>query len=282
MALIGNGLMSAGALVLVITILPLWALLKQLPLGQIRFQWSILAGLVLFFLVSCLGCTCCYWNSAIKALDIVIPALFFVGAVFVFFVTSLSLKTTQDIVKVYALLEESITDPLMGIYNRRYLERRLKEEGLRAKRYGQPLALLLVDIDDFKAVNDTYGHQCGDFVLEQLGQVMLDSIRDSDMVARYGGDEIVILLPNTCDSEAFLFAERLRKIVENQDIALPDKRGERKLSLNITVSIGVAGFNQSCMNSWSFIEHADKALYQAKEKGRNMVVVSDNDLALAA
>ncbi len=279
--LIGNGLVITGALVLVITLVPLRRLLGQLPTGPIRSQWRILTVLVLFFIVGYIVYACFNWGGGNKVFDLVVPAVFFFGAVFVFMVCSLSLNTAQDLLQLYTLQQESLTDPLMGIFNRRYLERRLKEEGLRSQRYEQPLSILLLDVDNFKSINDTYGHQHGDFVLEKFGQLILDSVRESDMVARYGGDEVLVILPNTHDSEAFHFAERLRLIVEGFEIELSDKSSNRKRLINITVSIGVAGFNQSVLDCHSLVENVDRALYRAKDNGRNTVILSDDTLVPA-
>ncbi|MCF8057045.1 MAG: GGDEF domain-containing protein [Desulfocapsa sp.] len=275
---IGNGLVITGILVLAITLVPLCRLLGQLPTGSTRAQWRILAALVLFFITGYTVYATLNWDNGNNVIDLVVPAVFFFGAIFVFMVCSLSLNTAQDIIRIYTLQLESVTDPLMGIFNRRYLERRLKEEGLRSQRYSQPLSILLLDVDYFKGINDTYGHQSGDLVLEKLGQLMLNSVRESDIVARYGGDEILVILPNTIDSEAFLFAERLRRIVERFEIELPNKSGERPLLISITVSIGVAGFNQSTID---LVETVDKALYQAKDEGRNMVILGNEVFAPA-
>jgi diguanylate cyclase (GGDEF)-like protein len=279
---VGNGLVIAGILVLAITLLPFRRLLRELPTGHVRSQWRMLAFLVLFFIAGYIIYAILHWDSGKKASDLIVPAIFYFGAMFVLMVCSLSSNTARDLIKLNTLEQESITDPLMGIFNRRYLERRLKEERLRSQRCSQPLSILLLDIDNFKDINDTYGHQSGDFILEKLGQLMLDSVRESDMIARYGGDEILVILPNTHDSEAFLFAERLRQIVENYEIELPGKRGERQSLINITVSIGVAAFNQLTMDCHSLVESVDKALYRAKDNGRNMVIVSDDTFDLAA
>ncbi|MFH2012908.1 MAG: GGDEF domain-containing protein [Pseudomonadota bacterium] len=188
----------------------------------------------------------------------------------------LSLDTTKYIIKAYNLKQENITDPLMGIFNRRYLDRRLNEEVLRCQRYSMPFSVLLIDIDFFKKINDSYGHQIGDLVLIRLAQLIVNSVRESDIVARYGGEEILILLPFTNDSKAFALAERLRKSIEKYEIELSDEKSQKQLSINITVSIGVAVFSKKTFDSHGLIEAADKALYRAKHSGRNMVVLSND------
>ena len=272
---IGNGLLIVGAFVLAISLLPVWRLLGQLPTGSIRSQWRILMVLILSFIAEYVYYTTLNWNGHSNIFDLVVPVIFFCEALFVVVVCFLSLNTAQDILQISALQQENITDPLMGIFNRRYMDRRLKEEVLRSQRYSMPLSILLLDIDYFKNINDTYGHQAGDFILKKLGQLILNTVRKSDMVARYGGEEVLVILPNTNDSHAFVLADRLRQIVENFKIELPDERGKSQLLISITVSIGVAGFNQTTLDSHSLIKNVDKALYRAKDSGRNMVISHD-------
>lgn len=153
----------------------------------------------------------------------------------------------------------AITDPLTGIANRRYFDERLKEELGRSRRYNSDLSCAMVDIDNFKAVNDTYGHAVGDRVIVEVVNAIRQSIRAVDMPARYGGEEFVILLPQTDLSEATLLGERIRRSVEEIRLGpgMP----------NISVSIGVAMGSEK-----DLVENADKGLYQAKRAGKNRVI----------
>jgi len=161
------------------------------------------------------------------------------------------------------LYQESVTDGLTGLYHHKYFELRLKEELDRAKRYGMPLTLVMIDIDFFKKVNDTYGHTKGDMVLEQVAGLLREKTRLSDIVARYGGEEFAVILPNIPHMNALLVAERFRKTVEEHDFN----------GLRITISLGIghyAGTDED-IDQKTLTELADKALYRAKDHGRNRV-----------
>jgi diguanylate cyclase (GGDEF)-like protein len=237
-------------------------------------RWYVLAGLILFFIA---GYT--YYavsgNHYASIADLSVPAIFFFGAYFVFLVNNLSFQTAKDIRRMAILEEENITDPLMGIFNRRYLERRLEEEVGRARRYNLPLSILMIDIDHFKSVNDTYGHQVGDTVLENMGNIIDSVARDSDMVARYGGEEILVILPSTPISGAVKIAERLRLLVESYAFTLPETYNNLSM-LHVTVSIGVAFLDPGTAEARDLVERADKALYTAKKNGRNRVFAGHN------
>ncbi len=178
-------------------------------------------------------------------------------------------------VKLIAFLERlSLTDPLTGVANRRHLEWRLSEEVARSSRYQYPLSALMLDIDHFKQVNDTYGHQVGDEVLKQLAQRLQQTLRRTDFIARYGGEEFLILAPQTPSDRALLMAERLRQLVANKPFSItPD------LNLTITVSIGVAIFPDHAQNESELVKAADAALYRAKETGRNRVCLFEPAMA---
>jgi diguanylate cyclase (GGDEF)-like protein len=265
-----KGLVVLGICLLFAALGPVQPIVSLLVRRKMRSLWYVLAGLILFFIA---GYTyyALTWSSYVNIADLSVPLIFFLGACFVFIVTNLSLKTARDIRRVAILEEENITDPLMGIFNRRYLERRLEEEVARSKRYNLPLSILLIDIDYFKNVNDTYGHQVGDDVLENMGKMMDDIARDSDIVARYGGEEILIVLPSTPISGAVTIAERLRLLVESHAFRLPDSYNNLSM-LHVTVSIGVAFLGQDIVEAHDLVERADKALYAAKKNGRNRVV----------
>jgi two-component system, cell cycle response regulator len=157
-------------------------------------------------------------------------------------------------------------DGLTGLYNHRYFHEQLSQDFLRAKRYHESLSCILLDIDYFKKFNDTYGHQTGDIVLSTLGQVIRDTIRDSDSAARYGGEEFAIILHYTERQAALHVAERLRQTVEHRDVRDKDN------VLRITISLGVATFpHEQIHNHKQIVEFADKALYKAKKNGRNRV-----------
>ncbi len=172
------------------------------------------------------------------------------------------------------LLRSGFTDVLTGWNNRRYLTVRLGEELARARRDGTTLVCLMLDIDHFKRVNDTWGHAAGDAVLRELAQRIEGQVRASDVAARYGGEEFVVLLPNTTVAAAAKLAERIRKAVSSSPIALPC--GE---SITITASIGIAEVspqprdNELKTMGDALIARADVALYAAKSAGRDRVVV---------
>lgn len=165
----------------------------------------------------------------------------------------------------------SRTDSLTGCYNRGYLNELLPREITRALRYKRPLALAMCDIDNFKKINDTYGHQCGDEVLKKLVRSISEVIRaDTDWLARYGGEEFLIVLPETQLGNASGLAERLRKNIAKNAIETQEDK------ISITASFGVTGFNSSTspksITPEALIHMADKYLYAAKNQGRNKVI----------
>jgi diguanylate cyclase (GGDEF)-like protein len=164
---------------------------------------------------------------------------------------------------------ESLSDPLTGLANRRFLHEILLRELRRAQRSNQPFAVMIVDIDHFKVVNDTYGHNAGDEMLEQLAGIMLSSVRATDFVVRYGGEEFVILLPETRLADAQQVAEKLRKTIGESVMESTAKPG---VILTCTVSAGVSMYPVDAASGEGLILKADKALYFAKQHGRNRVV----------
>ncbi|MBT8407034.1 MAG: diguanylate cyclase [Deltaproteobacteria bacterium] len=166
------------------------------------------------------------------------------------------------------LHELSITDSLTGLYNRKHLMETLENEVARSKRHEHDFAVLVVDIDDFKEYNDTYGHLAGDEVLSRLASVFKKSVRSCDYVARYGGEEFILVLPESGPKDGVQAAERLRKKVVKEKFAGDGK--PRK----VTVSVGVASYPTDGDEPQAIIRHADAALYKAKESGRNQVVLA--------
>ena len=165
----------------------------------------------------------------------------------------------------------SITDSLTRSYNRGYLTERLPQEISRARRYGHSLSLVLCDLDHFKDINDTYGHQIGDRVLREFVRCVRKSIRDKvDLVARYGGEECIIIVPETDLRDARILAERARSAISQMVIKIEEE------GIHITASFGVTGFDPDTpdekISPEAMINQADKYLYQAKEEGRNRIL----------
>ncbi len=271
---LANGFVITGACVLISALIPVRQLVTQLPPGQIRRKWYLLTGFIFIFIFGYIGYVIAFWDHAATCLDLIVPAVFFSGACFVWITITLSLQTVDDIRRVTILEHENISDPLMGIYNRRYLDHRLEEECARARRYSLPLSVMLMDIDYFKRINDTNGHQIGDLVLSYLGKLLLQAIRETDIATRYGGDEILIITPNTSASLAGTLAERLRQHVENHELVLTDASNKPR-KIRITVSIGIAGVSKEVADCQALIQNADEALYRAKQGGRNRIEIHD-------
>ena len=163
---------------------------------------------------------------------------------------------------------QSVTDDLTGVSNRRGFDDALSREIERSKRFGSDLGLVLIDLDDFKIVNDTYGHPQGDVVLREVARVLRESSREIDHPARYGGEELAVVLPGTDLEGAFNRAERVRDQIAQLHIARLDGRG----TLRITASCGVASARGARVDGHALLEAADSALYEAKRNGKNMSV----------
>lgn len=165
----------------------------------------------------------------------------------------------------------SVTDGLTGLYNRRHFEGNIDREFSRTKRYPSDLSLAMIDIDHFKKINDTFGHQFGDYVLREISDIISASFRKTDMIYRYGGEEIAVILTETSLENALIPLERLRlKIAGHKFVYGND-------STDITISIGASFNSLDILSTESLIESADKALYKAKQTGRNKVVAYSND-----
>jgi diguanylate cyclase (GGDEF)-like protein len=163
---------------------------------------------------------------------------------------------------------ESIHDPLTELYNRRHMEEALVREIRRARRHDTPVSILMLDIDHFKTFNDTYGHEAGDIILQELGALLQRNIRGGDIACRYGGEEFLLILPDTSLRTATQRAEEILKQIRTLTIAYQDT------SLHITTSIGISALPTHGQEIQPIIHAADAALYQAKDNGRNQVVIA--------
>ncbi|ANJ53708.1 diguanylate cyclase [Pseudomonas silesiensis] len=171
------------------------------------------------------------------------------------------------------LQQLSRTDRLTGLYNRGYWEESLKVAYARHQRYGNATSLVMLDIDHFKQVNDTYGHQAGDKVIEQVARLIREHERETDVAGRYGGEEFGVVLSDTDKIGGKVFAERLRKAVEGLEVV---HNGQ---SIRFTISLGVADLSQPSINHADLIAWADHALFASKKAGRNRVTVYDHKKA---
>ncbi len=169
------------------------------------------------------------------------------------------------------LEEQSVTDALTGLKNRRFFDERLHEEFRRAQRYGDYLALIMIDLDHFKRVNDEHGHPAGDAVLREAGRLVRASLREPDICTRYGGEEFAIILPKTHMSGALTVAERIWRELGGREYAVTGAGGE-PVKVRITASIGIAFYPSKDISSGELLlRFADQALYQAKRAGRNTI-----------
>lgn len=176
-------------------------------------------------------------------------------------------QKTKELEKVNRKLKRlSIIDDSTGVYNRRFMFDRFKEECVRVDRYRFVFSCCITDLDWFKAINDKFGHPFGDFVLKKVARIIKRNLRNVDILGRYGGDEFIILLPMTEAKDAYVLAEKVRKILEEQVFK------KEKNSVKVTLSIGVASYPSETLkvyNKNQLIEAADRALYKAKSSGRN-------------
>lgn len=174
-------------------------------------------------------------------------------------------RQLEEILKKVEIL--AIIDPLTELYNRRYFELALEKEFKRTLRYKTPTSCMMIDVDHFKKINDEYGHHTGDEVLKEIAKQIKNSLREIDMAARWGGEEFIILLPQTTKGNALNAATRISESIAALKFT--------NVSSRLTVSIGIAGIPNPSINSVEkFIQVADLALYEAKEKGRNKIVVA--------
>jgi diguanylate cyclase (GGDEF)-like protein len=182
---------------------------------------------------------------------------------------SVAIERSQLYHKTEELKKISITDPLTGLLNRRYFQERMAEEIERSRRHHLPLSLIMLDIDNFKKLNDTYGHLSGDEVLKMTSRCLRTCIRTIDVAARYGGEEFTVILPQTAKADAITIAERICTEVNRMDF--PFETGDRRMELS--VSVGLASLPEDAETLDELIRNSDIALYTAKSQGKNRVVV---------
>jgi diguanylate cyclase (GGDEF)-like protein len=181
-------------------------------------------------------------------------------------------KKLQEL--LHKFRKESVTDGLTGLYNQSHFFLLLNLQMERSKRYGTPFSLIIFDVDNFKNYNDTNGHIAGSSALKRVGDLMKEAFRTGDMLAKYGGDEFVVILPNSDKIGAFLGAERIREMVESEHF----EGGEHQPKGKVTLSLGISAYPEHGADTREILDRADKALYSAKEGGRNKTVIYSEEL----
>jgi diguanylate cyclase (GGDEF)-like protein len=204
----------------------------------------------------------------------------------IFPLASLTGKVEQVCLVIYDVTDEAVSrlgmqslnsqlekvsrvDGLTGLYNRRFWEEQFVMEYKRDKRSESPSALIMLDIDNFKKVNDTYGHPAGDVVIKTLAGIIKKATRETDLTGRYGGEEFAVILPDTPVANVEFVAERIRRLVE-KCVVVHDE-----INISFTVSIGIAGFKHTYKDSNQWLDMADKSLCQAKAAGKNRVILAE-------
>jgi diguanylate cyclase (GGDEF)-like protein len=182
------------------------------------------------------------------------------------------LRTEQEVAADRQLRRLAMTDALTGLLNRGAMNVLFKREFDRAVRYRRPLSLMILDIDNFKRVNDTYGHPAGDLVLQRVARLLLAEVRAYDLAARYGGEEFCVLLPETDQTGAFSLAKRVVARIAASPIPLEE------IQLAVTASLGVAALDHSIQNLDDLLRRADNALYEAKAAGKNRAVLASPEI----
>ena len=263
-------LVSAG--LMVYSVLVASRIFRQLPRGGFLQWWKMLLGLIV-------GFAACYFIFALTINErgsdplLQLVVVIFFGAVFVLLTLQLFMHTLSSMTKGGWLNKGVILDESTGVYNLRYFEMRLHEEFERSRRYNNPLALLMIEVDNFKQITNSHGRSKSEKALEQICRLLKDNSRASDIIARYGGEQLVILLPNSSLFNARKAAEKYRAIMEEKVLEVADERDVISVQLNYTISIGLSSLQNDVKRASELQRRADIALYKAKERGRNWVAI---------
>ena len=261
-----------GACVLITALVPIRNLIRCFPSGKIRLSWILLIVLTLFFVAGYAVYGIVFLGNWQGNVDLIVPVIFLSVSIFVLLSSILSLNTAMDIRRVTMLEQENVIDPLTGIFNRRYLDRHVHEEFVRAERYRQPLSIILIGLDNFIAVNEEYGHIAADSALVSFTRMMESVIRPVDVIGRYAGVEFMVVATNTTGPEAYELAEKIRKTADTQVLDMVDEF-KKHLSIRMTTSIGVAGYEKRFENVQAFVECAGLMMDRARREGHNRTVL---------
>ncbi len=259
---------GAGLLMLAASLSPIQQIVGMVRKESVKKGWTYLYALVTFMCLSYGAYAILGIKNELAAADLIAAAILFASGGFVFTVTNLARITGHDILRIVELEKEAKFDPLTGILNRRYLDDGFESEFNRSRYSDIPLSALMIDIDHFKDINDTYGHKVGDQALKHVSSILKEHCRASDSVVRYGGEEFLIVASGADMSAATILASRLLAGMANTPLTVDDNT-----RLAISFSIGIASVKPSDTVQ-TFLQRADEALYTAKRAGRNRYCTS--------
>ena len=221
-----------------------------------RKQFFIIAGL---FIICFVLFRIAFDNESIELIK-------YLGLLFSVFGLIYTLRTSQNNTKLIDVLkDEAMHDGMTGLLNHKFFEKRLDEEIERSNRYNETMTLLFLDLDNFKRINDTHGHQYGDYVLKITASIIQDNVRNIDIVSRYGGEEFSVVLVNADKKVSLKTAERIRKEIENF------KFNQKNIKERLTISIGMGEFPSDANNKEDIIKYSDSKMYIAKKDGKNCI-----------
>ena len=249
-------------------------IIRRLPRGSFLKWWKLLMALISGFAICYFVFTLAISQREPDSLMQLVVAILFFGAVFVMLALQLFMHTFSRLEQSPGVTSISIFDEAAGTYNLRYFEIRLHEEFERARRYNCPLTLLLMEIDNLQKISNSYGRLISAKAFGAICKLLKESARTSDIIARYGGDQLIMLLPNTALYSARKAAEKYRAIIEEKELDVDDEEHAAKsVHLNFTVTIGVSSMQNDIKRSSELMRRADIALYKAKDRGRNRVAI---------
>ena len=221
-----------------------------------RKQFFIIAGL---FIICFVLFRIAFDNESIELIKYLGLLFSVVGLIY-------TLRTSQNNTKLIDVLkDEAMHDGMTGLLNHKFFEKRLDEEIERSNRYNETMTLLFLDLDNFKRINDTHGHQYGDYVLKITASIIQDNVRNIDIVSRYGGEEFSVVLVNADKKVSLKTAERIRKEIENF------KFNQKNIKERLTISIGMGEFPSDANNKEDIIKYSDSKMYIAKKDGKNCI-----------
>lgn len=258
------GLVVVGIGILAAALVRAGGLIAGQPSGRLHHARVAMTALMFVCIFGCIGYASIWWDGNTRLSELGAPLVLF-GACLVAAASNLALVNARQLRRLIVLESENVADSLMGIPNYRYFSGRLAEEVARSNRYHVPLALMIVEVDGFRKINDTYGNAVGDLVLIALAKLVLGVARDTDIAARYAREAIAVIAPNTTAADAARFAERLRQAAEATSL-LPRGVSAGDNATAITVSMGVSSLGPHTRSAPALIAETTDALLECRNR----------------